>query len=80
MSSARVIGIDVGTSSAKGVAIDERGVVLAEAEHPIPISRPHPGWSEQDPDDWLRAFIRGTREVLEAARATPLEIAAVGID
>ncbi len=39
---ARVIGIDVGTSSAKGVAIDERGAVLAEAEHPIPISHAAP--------------------------------------
>jgi xylulokinase len=51
----RVIGIDVGTSSAKGVVIDERGAVLAEAEHPIPISMPHPGWSEQDPEDWWAA-------------------------
>ena len=50
-----MIGIDVGTSSAKGVAIDERGAVLAEAEQPIPISMPHPGWSEQDPEDWWTA-------------------------
>jgi xylulokinase len=55
VSEARIIGIDVGTSSAKGVAIDEHGAVLAEAEHPIPISRPHPGWSEQDPEDWWAA-------------------------
>ena len=55
MSDARVIGIDVGTSSAKGVAIDERGAVLAQAEHPIPISRPQPGWSEQNPEDWWTA-------------------------
>ncbi len=55
MTGTRVIGIDVGTSSAKGVAIDERGAVLAEAEQPIPISMPHPGWSEQDPEDWWTA-------------------------
>ncbi|MFL5861502.1 MAG: xylulokinase [Solirubrobacteraceae bacterium] len=55
MSSARIIGIDVGTSSAKGVAIDETGAVLAEAEHAIPISMPHSGWSEQDPEDWWTA-------------------------
>jgi xylulokinase len=52
---ARVIGIDVGTSSVKGVAVDEHGAVLAEAEHPLPISMPHPGWSEQDPQDWWTA-------------------------
>ncbi len=55
MTAARVIGIDVGTSSAKGVVIDEHGAVLDEAEHPIPISMPHPGWSEQDPEDWWMA-------------------------
>ena len=55
MTAARLIGIDVGTSSAKGVVIDERGAVLEEAEHPIPISMPHPGWSEQDPEDWWTA-------------------------
>jgi xylulokinase len=55
VSTARVIGLDVGTSSVKGVAIDERGAVLEGAEHPIPISRPQPGWSEQDPEDWWAA-------------------------
>ncbi|MFZ1994117.1 MAG: xylulokinase, partial [Solirubrobacteraceae bacterium] len=55
VSAARIIGIDVGTSSAKGVAIDEHGTVVAEAEHPIPISTPQPGWSEQDPEDWWAA-------------------------
>ena len=39
----------------KGATIDERGAVLAEAEHPIPISMPQPGWSEQDPEDWWAA-------------------------
>jgi xylulokinase len=55
MTAARLIGIDVGTSSAKGVVINEHGAVLEEAEHPIPISMPHPGWSEQDPEDWWTA-------------------------
>ncbi|MGH3002687.1 MAG: xylulokinase [Gaiellaceae bacterium] len=51
----RLIGIDVGTSGVKGVAIDERGEVLATAEEPYPLSAPQPGWSEQDPEDWWRA-------------------------
>jgi xylulokinase len=51
----RIIGLDVGTSSVKGVAIDERGAVLAEAEHPLASSMPHPGWSEQEPEDWWTA-------------------------
>ncbi|MGI8714352.1 MAG: xylulokinase [Solirubrobacteraceae bacterium] len=54
-SDARVIGVDVGTSSAKGVAIDEQGALLAEATRPYPVAMPQPGWSEQDPDDWASA-------------------------
>jgi xylulokinase len=57
---ARLIGLDVGTSSAKGLAIDERGRVLGEAERGYPVAMPHPGWSEQDPERWWRA----SREVL----------------
>jgi xylulokinase len=52
---ARLIGVDVGTSSAKGVAIDEHGAVLAEATRSYPVDRPHPGWSEQDPETWVAA-------------------------
>src|SRR5437762_10292570 len=48
----RLIGLDVGTTSVKGVAVADDGRVLdvAEAEHPL--STPAPGWSEQDPDAW----------------------------
>jgi xylulokinase len=68
VSDARVIGIDIGTSSAKGVAIDEHGAVLAAAEHPYPVSMPHPGWSEQDPRDWWIATESVLAE-LDAGRA-----------
>src|SRR5262245_31900049 len=47
---ARLIGLDVGTSSAKALAIDEAGRLLGEAERAYPVSMPHPGWSEQDPE------------------------------
>ncbi len=60
-SQARVIGIDVGTSSLKGVVIDEQGAVIGAAERPYPVSRLHPGWSEQDPEDWWEA----AQQVLE---------------
>lgn len=51
----RIIGVDVGTSSTKGVAIDEDGTLLAEATRSYPVAMPHPGWSEQDPEDWVAA-------------------------
>jgi xylulokinase len=52
-----LIGIDVGTTGVKGVAIDADGRVLATASAEYPLSRPHPGWSEQEPEDWFRAAV-----------------------
>jgi len=51
----RAIGLDVGTSAVKALALDEAGTVLARHEVEYPLSMPHPGWSEQDPEDWWRA-------------------------
>jgi xylulokinase len=50
-----LVGIDIGTSSAKAVAIDRRGEVLKVAERAYAPSIPHAGWSEQDPEDWWHA-------------------------
>ena len=50
-----LVGLDVGTSAVKGVAIDEEGRVLGAASGGYPLSRPQPGWSEQEPEDWWRA-------------------------
>lgn len=47
-----LLGLDVGTSGARAVAVDESGGVVAEASAGYPLSSPHPGWSEQDPEDW----------------------------
>jgi xylulokinase len=50
-----LVGLDVGTTGVKGVAIDADGGVLAVAEEHYPLSTPKPGWAEQDPEDWWRA-------------------------
>jgi xylulokinase len=50
-----LVGLDVGTSGVKGVAISPSGEVLATAEEPYPLSTPRPGWAEQDPEDWWGA-------------------------
>lgn len=55
MSGERAIGLDVGTSSVKALAVDADGEVVASAERRYPVSMPHPGWSEQNPDDWWAA-------------------------
>lgn len=47
------IGCDVGTSSTKAVAVDEKGKILAEASKGYGLVQKHNNWAEQDPDLWL---------------------------
>jgi len=49
------LGIDLGTSGVKAVVIDDASTVVDQAVAPLSISRPHPLWSEQDPEEWWRA-------------------------
>jgi xylulokinase len=48
------LGIDVGTSSVKTVLFDRAQRLVGQASHALKVSRPRPGWSEQDPEDWWR--------------------------
>jgi xylulokinase len=50
-----LIGLDVGTTAVKGIAISPDGELLASATEEYPLSTPQPGWAEQDPEDWWRA-------------------------
>src|SRR5437016_10820163 len=50
-----LVGLDVGTTGVKVVAISPSGEVLATDEESYPLSMPQPGWAEQDPEDWWRA-------------------------
>ncbi len=49
------LGLDLGTSGLKAVAIDDNQALLAEASAPLSVSRPRDGWSEQDPQHWIDA-------------------------
>ncbi|MGZ4399236.1 MAG: xylulokinase [Gaiellaceae bacterium] len=53
-----IVGLDVGTSGVKALAISPSGEILAKAEEEYPLSIPRPGWAEQDPEDWWRASER----------------------
>jgi xylulokinase len=66
-----LIGLDVGTSGVKGVAIEEDGSIAAVAEEGYPLSTPRPGWAEQDPEEWLRA----SRRVLAQLPEGPIGLA-----
>lgn len=61
------IGIDLGTSGCRGVSIDLQGNVLASASIALPPSRsPHPGWAEQNPEDWWQSTVQVIRQLLAA--------------
>ncbi len=49
------IGLDLGTSGLKAVVIDDHQELVASAKADLEVSRPHPGWSEQDPASWISA-------------------------
>ena len=53
--SSTFVGLDVGTTGVKAIAVSPEGEVVARAEREYPLSTPAPGWAEQDPEDWWRA-------------------------
>ena len=57
------IGIDLGTSSVKLLMMDEKGNIRNVVSREYPLSFPHPGWSEQNPEDWYRESIEGLKEL-----------------
>src|SRR5688572_4193854 len=56
------LGIDIGTSSVKAVLIDAEQRIVASQTEALTVERPHPNWSEQDPDSWVTA----TSNVIDA--------------
>lgn len=73
------IGIDVGTSGTKALAINPQGKILAEASASYPCHHPKPLWSEQDPEDWWQATVKVVRAVVKAAKLKPADVAAIGL-
>jgi xylulokinase len=61
------LGIDVGTTAVKAVLVGEAGDLLAEADAPLQVNVPRPGWSEQEPAGWWAASVQATRAALRQA-------------
>jgi len=73
------LGIDIGTSGTKTLAIREDGNILATATAEYPISHPKPGWSEQDPEHWWQATISTTKQVLKKGGIKKEDVAGIGL-
>ena len=59
------IGIDLGTSAVKLLLMDGEGKILNVVSREYPLMFPQPGWSEQDPDAWIRETWAGITELTE---------------
>ncbi len=73
-----LIGLDVGTSGARAVAIDLKGQVIAAASEGYPLSTPRPGWTEQDPEQWWVASQAVLNQVASQLRDPPLGLGLTG--
>lgn len=73
------LGIDIGTSGTKTLAIRENGEILASAMFEYPLSTPQPGWSEQNPEDWWNASADSVRAVLSKGKINPTDVKGIGL-
>ncbi len=80
ISSPLVIGLDVGTGSARAGLFDPAGALLASASHPIEMWRPKPDYAEQSSEDIWRALCMCVRTVLREADAAPERVAGISFD
>jgi xylulokinase len=76
---AYVLGIDVSTTGAKALLIDERGSVVADATTEYPLSTPRPLWSEQSPADWWQGVRSSIQASLAKAGLRGEEVSGVGL-
>jgi xylulokinase len=76
-----VVGLDLGTSGLKAVALNRGGERVAEASRAYPLFTPRPGWTEQRPEDWAGALVAALRDLtqtLKEANAVPLALGLSG--
>ena len=74
-----LMGLDISTTGAKALIIDEAGAVIAVANTPQPISQPQPLWSEQNPADWWDGICASIRGALAESGLSGHDIDAIGL-
>ncbi len=73
------LGIDIGTSGTKTIAMREDGKILATSTFEYPLESPRPGWAEQNPHDWWAATIKGVIAVMKAGKIKPGSVKGIGL-
>ena len=74
-----LLGIDIGTTGAKVILLEEDGSIAANVTEEYETSAPDPLWSEQKPSDWWEASCAGVKKVLEASGKNNSDIKGVGV-
>lgn len=73
------LGIDISTTGAKALIIDDAGQVVSSATTSLSLSTPRPLWSEQHPDDWWQAVCSSISQALTGANLSGEDISAIGL-
>src|SRR3954447_24634753 len=74
-----VVAADLGSSACKAMVVHADGRVLGTAQQEIRTDFPQPGWAQQDPEDWYRAFCTTVRGAMEQSAVSAADVAGVGI-
>jgi xylulokinase len=78
--SAVYLGVDIGTSGCRCLAVGADGRALAVAERQYPLYTPFPGWAEQDPKAWVAGAFATIAEVCASGAFDPANVRGVGVD
>jgi xylulokinase len=74
-----VIGFDIGTTSTIGILIGLPDRILHIASRPVTLTSPHPGWAEEDAEQWWANVASIAHELVEAGGIRPDEVSAIGV-
>lgn len=81
MSAAHLLAIDVGTQSVRAIVFDQQGCLLAKAQRPLEPAyvSPHPGWAEQDAEQYWNAVAGACRELWQQGELRPGSISGLSL-
>lgn len=73
------LGLDIGTSGVKGILIDQQSNIVDMQTVPLTVSRPHPLWSEQNPEDWWQATLTVIDEIAKRQPQAIKSVRGIGL-
>lgn len=75
-----VLGIDLGTSSARVGIFDLKGNSIVFSDEPYPLYTPNSGWAEQKPEDWWNSICKASRKAISKSGIAPKDIIGMSVD